>query len=175
MSESGWTRNEMVTLAWALAEFRDETGPGKPELAERVNTVLRGPGENFVIVPVCEWCLDSGLVDDYGDPDDDAFKPCEHCDRGRIARLQRAVDRAHGALTTSAYVGGPNEREAWQTALRALSEVATQHQGKSVAPFDGDTPASASASALSGSSERADSAPGETAPSTSSESTKPTG
>lgn len=46
-------------------------------------------------------------------------------------RLQEAVDRAHSALTSSAYVGGPSEREAWQTALQALGEVATQHQGES--------------------------------------------
>ena len=47
------------------------------------------------------------------------------------ARLQVAVDRAHSALTSSAYVGGPGEREAWQIALRELGGVATQHTGVS--------------------------------------------
>lgn len=47
----------------------------------------------------------------------------------RIAALQRAVDTACNALEASAYVGGPTEREAWQSALAALQEVKTQHKG----------------------------------------------
>jgi hypothetical protein len=47
-----WTRQELVIMRMALAEFRVEVGPGEPELAARVDAVLRGPGERFVIVPV---------------------------------------------------------------------------------------------------------------------------
>lgn len=45
------------------------------------------------------------------------------------ARLQAAIDEAHNAMNASAYVGGPSEREAWQTAMRALGSVVTQHIG----------------------------------------------
>ena len=38
-------------MRMALEEFRDEYGPGRADLAERVDAVLRGPGEEFVIVP----------------------------------------------------------------------------------------------------------------------------
>jgi hypothetical protein len=47
-----------------------------------------------------------------------------------VERLQAAVDKAYGAMNSSAYVGGPSEREAWQTALTALGEVVTQHTGQ---------------------------------------------
>jgi Asp-tRNA(Asn)/Glu-tRNA(Gln) amidotransferase A subunit family amidase len=46
------------------------------------------------------------------------------------ADLQSAVDRAYTALMSSAYVGGPSHREAWQTALDALWPVVTQQQGQ---------------------------------------------
>jgi hypothetical protein len=49
-----WTRDDLVTVAMALEEFRDEYGPGRRDLADRVNAVLRGPGERFAIVPVDE-------------------------------------------------------------------------------------------------------------------------
>jgi hypothetical protein len=44
-------------------------------------------------------------------------------------RLQAAIDEAHGVMNASSYVGGPSEREAWQTAMRALGSVVTQHTG----------------------------------------------
>lgn len=48
-----------------------------------------------------------------------------------VERLRKAVGRAHQALISSQYVGGPSEREAWQIASEALGAVATQHQGTS--------------------------------------------
>ena len=45
-------------------------------------------------------------------------------------KLQTAVDKAYSALTSSAYVGGPSEREAFRIALDALGQVATQHTGQ---------------------------------------------
>ena len=47
-----WTRQDLVVMAMALEEFRTESGPGERALADRVNSVLRGPGDLFVIVPV---------------------------------------------------------------------------------------------------------------------------
>ena len=49
-------------------------------------------------------------------------------------RLQKAVDRAHGALDSSAHVGGPSEREAWRTAVEALGALVTQHQAQGERP-----------------------------------------
>lgn len=48
----------------------------------------------------------------------------------RVQKLQAAVDTAHAAMHGSEYVGGPSEREAWQTAMRALGEVVTEHKGQ---------------------------------------------
>lgn len=47
----------------------------------------------------------------------------------RVVELQGAVDRAHSAMRSSEYVGGPSERDAWRTAVSELGAVATQHQG----------------------------------------------
>lgn len=43
-----FSRDELVTLAMALEEFR---GPGERALAGRVNEVLRGPGDRFTLAP----------------------------------------------------------------------------------------------------------------------------
>lgn len=56
----------------------------------------------------------------------------------QVEELQGAVDRAHAAMYGSQYVGGPTEREAWQTAYNALSEVVTQQQSEST--FDESEP-----------------------------------
>jgi hypothetical protein len=45
-------------------------------------------------------------------------------------RLQQAVDRAHAAMVGSQHVGGPTQREAWQTAVQELGAVVTQHVGQ---------------------------------------------
>lgn len=53
-------------------------------------------------------------------------------------RLQAAIDEAYGAMNASAYVGGPSQREAWQTATMALGSVVTvdAHNGES-RPMEG--------------------------------------
>lgn len=48
---------------------------------------------------------------------------------GRCRVLQAAIDRADSALRSSAYVGGPTEREAFRTASETLGPLATQHIG----------------------------------------------
>jgi len=50
MAEQRWTRDELVTLAMALEEFRET---GRPDLAERVNVLLRRAvaGDEFVLGP----------------------------------------------------------------------------------------------------------------------------
>ena len=56
-----------------------------------------------------------------------------------VQMLQEAVDRAYGLLNSSAYVGGPSEREAWQGAMEALGPIATQHVGQDTSgPFTGN-------------------------------------
>src|SRR5262245_37671349 len=50
--------------------------------------------------------------------------------RAEVERLQAAIDRAHGAMHGSEYVGGPTERKAWRTAFAVLSEVVTEHKGQ---------------------------------------------
>lgn len=47
--EPTFTRQELVTIVLALEEFRDT---GVPELAERVNGVLRGSGDAFRLADV---------------------------------------------------------------------------------------------------------------------------
>lgn len=41
--------------------------------------------------------------------------------------LQAAIDRAYSAMGSSAYVGGPTEREVWHIVADALGPLATQH------------------------------------------------
>lgn len=57
----------------------------------------------------------------------------ELVDRNR--ELQAAVDRAHGAIQGTAYVGGPSEAEAYHIVVGALGPLATQHTGVE-APLD---------------------------------------
>lgn len=50
-SERRWARTELVTARMALSEFRNEYGPGREDLAERIDHVLRtGRGDTFVVV-----------------------------------------------------------------------------------------------------------------------------
>jgi hypothetical protein len=49
-----------------------------------------------------------------------------------VDRLQCAVDEAYMAMVGSESRGGGSEREAWATALRALSGVATVREGRSI-------------------------------------------
>jgi hypothetical protein len=49
-----FTRRELVSLVRALEEYEAECIPPRRDLSERVNAVLRGPGERFAIVPVEE-------------------------------------------------------------------------------------------------------------------------
>lgn len=51
-----------------------------------------------------------------------------------LRERQEGIDKALSALHSSAYVGGPTEREAWQTVLRELGPFGTQHQGAALPP-----------------------------------------
>lgn len=50
--------------------------------------------------------------------------------RNRCLDRQAAIDRAMAALEGSQYVGGPTEREAYQTAVHALGPFRTEHKGQ---------------------------------------------
>jgi hypothetical protein len=45
----------------------------------------------------------------------------------RLRELQAGIDKAYGALSSSQYVGGPSQREAWRIAAEALGPLATEH------------------------------------------------
>jgi hypothetical protein len=42
--------------------------------------------------------------------------------------MQAAIDKAYSALSSSQYVGGPTEREAWRIVTEALYPFVTQYQ-----------------------------------------------
>ena len=54
--------------------------------------------------------------------------------------LQAAIDKAMSALYGSQYVGGPSEREAWQTVVEAIGPFETQHVGQDAALKDTEAP-----------------------------------
>jgi hypothetical protein len=49
--------------------------------------------------------------------------------REALEQRQAAIDRACSLMKSSAYVGGPSEREAWRGAMEALGPYETQHIG----------------------------------------------
>lgn len=84
------------------------------------------------VCPHCEWAATTG----------DPWDECPHCEtrdarpvftevvsKSALDARQEAIDRALSALEGSAYVGGPSEREAWQTTLEALGPFRTEHVG----------------------------------------------
>jgi hypothetical protein len=108
MSESRWSPEDYEAGKALLAFIRANRSwfcggrmmePYESQAAEKLSAYLSR---------VSPSCVDSVAVED-------------------VERLQAAVDKAYGAMNSSAYVGGPSEREAWQTALAALGEVVTQH------------------------------------------------
>lgn len=99
--------------------------------AERVRAL--GP-KSLWSIPDGSWLAvrrnDSGTWVEVIDPEVSVLLALDFAaDEARVERLQHAVDAAYAAMD-GPYVGGPPEREAWQTAMRELGDVVTQHVGQ---------------------------------------------
>lgn len=67
---------------------------------------------------------------DWADPVNASYRRRVAALEERCCELQEGVDTAYSALSSSAYVGGPTEREAFRVASNALGPLATQHIGQ---------------------------------------------
>lgn len=113
-----------------MGELPGQSYRGRADWAHRVLKRHRETLIDDEVIDAIDVLLDAARADVRALLESHARLINELCStEDAYARVQGAVDRAQGALTSSAYVGGPSEREAWQTATLALGEVATQHQG----------------------------------------------